>query len=201
MSEMECRKAANYGWTVDKLRSLVQPKNSKPVWALVEVGHPSTEDGAPTIANDQIRAAVWSSIIHGARGIVYFNHSFSGPCFSFHVLRDCGSKLRIGLRELNQQVAALAPVLNAPFVDGAARSNGEIDVAVKIHEGDLYVLAASTDEKSQNAMIDVACAPEGPAEVVGENRKVNVSNGSIRDTFANAETVHIYKVTSNTCGY
>ena len=64
----KCRLAANYGWTVSRLRSLIQPAMSKPVWAFVEVGHPFTQNQAPTITGPEIRAAVWSSLIHGARG-------------------------------------------------------------------------------------------------------------------------------------
>ena len=75
LTDNECRLARNYGWTVDRVRSFVEPSGSKPVWALVEVGHPSAQADAPTISPAQIKAAVWSSLIHGARGIVYFNHS------------------------------------------------------------------------------------------------------------------------------
>lgn len=201
LSAAECRNAANYGWTVDKIRSLVEPRNSKPVWALVEVGHPSTDGQAPTITNGQIRAAVWSSIIHGARGIVYFNHSFAGACFSNHVLRDCGPDLRNGVREVNSQLKELAPVLNSPFLDGAASTKAAVDLAVKIHGRDIYVLAASTGGQDKEASIAIMCAPDGVAEVVGENRSVEVSGGSIQDKFANAEAVHIYKFTGNSCGY
>ena len=48
---------------------------SKPVWAVVELGHPFSESDWPTITPAQVRAAVWQSLIAGARGIVYFNHS------------------------------------------------------------------------------------------------------------------------------
>lgn len=200
LTGQECRKAANYGWTVEKLRSLIVPQHSKPVWALIEVGHPSDNAQAPTISTAEIRAAVWFSIIHGARGIVYFNHSFSGPCVSQHVLRDCGEELRTGVRELNGQLAELAPVLNAPFVDQAQAPEAPVDLAVKILSGDLYVLAASTENESAEVRMSVACARDGTAEVVGENRTVRVSRGFIRDTFADSNAVHIYKVSGNSCG-
>ena len=51
----------------------------KPIWNFVEVGHPFTESNAPTITGPQIRAAVWHSIIAGARGIIYFNHTSAVP--------------------------------------------------------------------------------------------------------------------------
>ena len=40
LTPSECRLAANYGWTVDRVRSLISPASSKPVWGFVEVGHP-----------------------------------------------------------------------------------------------------------------------------------------------------------------
>ena len=81
MSVAECRRR-NDGWTVQRVRDLVSPERSKPVWNFVEVGHPAGENWAPTITAKQIRAAVWSGIIHGARGIVDFNHNFGGNCIS-----------------------------------------------------------------------------------------------------------------------
>ena len=58
-----------------------------PIWAYVELGHPLGTNGGQ-ITPDQAAAAVWSSLIHGARGIVYFNHSFGGSCQTQHILRD-----------------------------------------------------------------------------------------------------------------
>ena len=70
------------------MRRLVSPARSKPVWAFVEVGHPFTEDDFPAVTPAEVRAAVWQSLIAGARGIIYFNHSFGGPCQTQHALRD-----------------------------------------------------------------------------------------------------------------
>lgn len=197
----ECRRASNYGWTVERLRSLVSPLGTKPVWSFVEVGHPSTEPDAPTITGPQIRAAVWSSIIHGARGIIYFNHSFAGSCPSHHVLRDCGNNLRAEVAALNQQVFLLAPVLNSPFLDGALASSPDIDAAVKVHSGDLYVLAGTTGSAAPQATFSLQCTRDGDAEVVGEDRSVTVRNGRFTDSFAGADDVHIYKLSGNTCGF
>jgi hypothetical protein len=196
----ECRLASNYGWTIDRVRSLVSPPGSKPVWALVEVGHPFSEKDSPTITIEQIRAAVWSSLIHGARGIVYFNHSFGGECASQNVLRDCGEALRSGMRKLNKEIAELAPVLNAPFVDNAVQAAGELDVAVKLYDGDLYVLAVSGQSEDQPISMRLACALDGDAVVVGEDRSIPLDKGLIQDTFTNANAVHIYRIAVNSCG-
>lgn len=202
LSQDECRLAANYGWTVERVRSLVSPQGSKPVWAFVEVGHPFTEDDAPTITGPQIRAAVWSSIIHGARGIVYFNHNFGGSCESQHVLRDaCGAEIRPTVTAVNNQIATLAPVLNAPFVDGLVSTDGKVDLAVKIHDGSFYVLAASTQPGSQTVAFTSTCRSGQVATVLGEDRAVPIENGGFSDTFADGNTVHIYRIDGDdVCG-
>ncbi|REE02410.1 hypothetical protein [Citricoccus muralis] len=218
LTDAQCRLPANYGWTVDRVRSLVDPHGSKPVWAFVEVGQPwdlGTLD-PPEVA--QIRAAVWSSLVHGARGIVYFGHSFGGPCPSFHVLRDCGDDLAKGIAEINADVTDLAPVLNSPSLTGALTVEGAVDAVVKAHEGDLYVLATaaspapgevsfrldcvrapSGEDGGAQPVTEAAPVPEGAA-VVGEGRTVPVDTGRFIDTFADGNAVHLYRFTGNDCG-
>ncbi|WP_197410526.1 hypothetical protein [Arthrobacter sp. EPSL27] len=197
LTDKECRLAANYGWTIDRVRSLVNPSGSKPVWAFVEVGHPAGEADAPTITGPQLKAAVWSSLIHGARGIVYFNHSFGGPCQSFHVLREpCGDDIRPWVTAVNRQITGLAPVLNAPFLDGALAHGPGIDTAVKVHGDDLYVFAGSAQAGPQTAELILACLAGAsvPATVLDEDRTVTLSNGVFRDTFDDGNAVHLYKI-------
>ncbi len=202
LSQDECRKAANYGWTMERVRSLVSPTESKPVWAFIEVGHPFTEDSAPTITGPQMKAAVWSSIIHGARGVVYFNHNFGGSCETQHVLRDgCGAQIRPEVTAVNAQIKALAPVLNAPFLDGAATSTGSVDVSVKNHEGSLYVFSGSTQSATQQVELSIKCSNATSAAVLGESRTVPVRSGVIVDTFADGNAVHLYQLDgTNSCG-
>jgi hypothetical protein len=203
LTDGECRIAAHYGWTVDRVRSLVQPAGSKPVWAFVELGHPFSEPGSLTITAPQIRAAVWSSIIHGARGLVYFNHNFGGECLSQHVLRDeCGALVRPTVTAVNQQLQRLAPVLNSPSINGlvSTDSNG-VDVSVKAYGGQFYVLAAANREANQTVKFSFACGAASTAEVLDEGRSVNVSANSFSDTFADSNAVHIYRLNGgNTCG-
>jgi hypothetical protein len=113
----DCHVAANYGWIIDRLQGLVSPAGSEPVWAVVEVGHPASEEDWPSIRPPQIRAAVWQSIIAGARGIIYFNHSFGGPNPTQHALREPPyAAERAVVKATNAQITRLAPVLNSPTV-------------------------------------------------------------------------------------
>ena len=122
LSPAQCHRAANYGATVRRVRGLVAPAGSKPVWAFVELGHPYTEAHWPTITPPQVRAAVWQSLIAGARGVIYFNHSFGGPDQTQHILReglDAGSvysPISTIVGATNRRIKELAPVLNSPTV-------------------------------------------------------------------------------------
>jgi hypothetical protein len=197
-----CHRAANYGLTVSKVRSLESPAGSKPVWAFVEVGHSASEASGLSIKPWEIVAAVWSSIIHGARGIVYFNHSFGGPCQTQHALReDCYAAQRAAVTRVNSQISALAPVLNAPFANGVVRSAPGVDTSTKWYDGHFYVLAGSTFSASHTAKFAVSCTGNATVTVLNENRRLRVANGSFSDTFADGNTVHIYRIDGgSSCG-
>lgn len=199
LPETDCRMASNYGWTVSRLRSMIEPQGSKLVWALVEVGHPSDNPSAPTIKPEQIGAAVWSSIVHGARGIVYFNHSFAGPCVSQHVLRDCGSRLRDQVRAVNRQLRDLAPVLNAPFAINAISAGPGADIAVKAHDGELYVIGTSTKTEPNVVDFQARCEVGATVEVLGEDRSIPMEGQKWSDEFSTPNSVHIYRLDAPRC--
>jgi hypothetical protein len=197
-----CHQASNYGKTMDRVRSLVTPPGSKPVWGFVEVGHPESQDGWPTATPDQVVAAVWSSLIHGARGIVYFNHSFGGACKTQHALREsCYQDARAAVKQLNGRIKDLAPVLNAQFADGVVTAGAGVDVSAKWHDGNFYVLAGANQAAGQNATFSLPCVGNAKATVLNENRSVPVANGTFRDQFADGNAVHIYRIDGgSSCG-
>jgi len=117
----QVRRAANYGYQIDRERQLdAMDGKRQPIWAVVEVGWPFTQtaaEGGRQIEPAEIRAAVWQSIIAGARGIIYFNHSFGGPNPTQHALRDPAyAPQRAVVKATNAQITQLAPVLNSPTV-------------------------------------------------------------------------------------
>lgn len=200
LTEEECRLAANYGWTVERVRELAG--KDSPVWAFVEVGHPFEDaPSARTITGPQIRAAVWSSLIHGARGIVYFNHSFGGTCVTQHVLRDCPGDARPAVTAVNRQIKELAPVLNAPFLDGAVTGTGPVDHATKLHDGKLYILSAANKHTGGQAEFHTSCGGSS-AVVIDENRTLSVTDGKFTDAFADGNAVHLYRIEGGgSCGF
>lgn len=193
----ECRRASNYGATVERIRSLVGRRGSKPVWAFVELGHPFTEESAPTITPTEMAAATWSSVIHGARGIVYFAHSFGGSCQSQDLVHEeCAAPMRAAVAETNRRITSLAPVLNSPSVERYARASGPIDTMVKWSDGRFYVFAGSraTTRRPQHASFTLACGRAAHATVLFEGRSVPITDGGFTDTFATPNSVHIYRI-------
>jgi hypothetical protein len=197
-----CHLAANYGRTVERVRALVEPAGSMPVWAFVELGHPFSEADWPTITPAQVRAAVWSGLIHGARGIVYFNHSFGGDCESQHVLRDpCYAATRDVVTRLHQQLTRLAPVLNAPFADGVTSVAGAVDTMTRFSDGRLYVVAGSAQAAPQEATFRLSCVDDATITVLDEDRTLTMRSGTFTDGFADGNAVHVYRVDGpDTCG-
>jgi hypothetical protein len=201
LAPAECRRAANYGATVARVRDLVSPPGSKPVWAFVEVGHPFTESHAPSIQPAEVRAAVWQSLIAGARGIIYFNHSFGGPYQSQHVLRDPNyAPIRAAVRATNRQIADLAFVLNAPTViSGWSQGPGTTGM-VKWANGHFYVLGGSAGS-AVSGRFSLPCVGDASATVLNEGRSIPVTGGSFNDSFADANAIHIYRIDGgSSCG-
>jgi len=191
-----CRRAANYGLTMDRMRYLDGLDGRRqPVFAFVEVGHPFTEADAPTITGEQIAGAVLNSLIHEARGIIYFNHNFGGPCLSQHVLRDrCGDAVRPTVAELNSRIAALAPVLNTQSY--VWMFNPDLDTMLKTYGGSYYVFAmlGRTGVPGAQRLTLPPGSTGSVAEVLFEGRSVPIAGGAIQDVFAQESSYHIYRI-------
>jgi hypothetical protein len=105
--------------------------------------------------------------------------------------------VRGAVTSLNKQITKLAPVLNAPFLDGVTKATGTIDHMTKVHAGRVYIFAASAKASSQVSTITNSCLDDQTASVVGENRTVPVSDGRFVDEFADGNAVHIYSAASS----
>jgi hypothetical protein len=189
------KRAANYGYTVDRMRYLDSLDGKrKPIWNFVEVGWPFTESaaqGGRAILPAEIRAAVWHSIIAGARGIVYFNHSFGGPNTTHHVLRP-PSFVKAAVESTNAQITELAPVLNSPFEDGFASASDDVRLMTKNHNGTRYIFAGSRENTASTPTFTVASGTT--AVVEGEGRSIPIVNGRFSDSFRDGNAIHIYRI-------
>jgi hypothetical protein len=201
LTAAECHRAANYGATVRRMRELVSPRGSKPVWAFVEVGHPFSEADWPTIQPAEVQAAVWHSLIAGARGVIYFNHSFGGPNQTQHALRDPAyAAIRLAVTATNRRIAALAPVLNAPTVASGWSQGAGTAAMVKWANGHFYLFAGSAGS-AVTGTFALPCVGDASATVLDEGRTIPVRGGSFADSFSDGNAVHIYRIDGgSSCG-
>jgi hypothetical protein len=206
ISGTQVRRAANYGYQIDQMQALdAADGQRKPIWGVVELGWPfGNTEHARTIAPAEVRAAVWHSIIAGARGIVYFNHSLGGPCPTHHVLRtNCGNypAVQAAADETNALIQQLAPTLNSPTVTSGFTHSGSIRAMVKWQGGHFYVFAGSRDDVSSTGTVSIPCVGDATAVRLGESGSVPVSGGSFSDSFADGNAIHIYRINGgSTCG-
>jgi hypothetical protein len=196
LTPSQTRRASNYGRTVERMRTLA--RGQLPIWNFVEVGWPASEtsgQGSRAIQPAEVRAAVWHSIIAGARGIIYFNHSFGGPNPTQHCLREppCAA-VRAAVKSTNQLIKQLASVLNAPFADGFASASPAVQAMAKLHESKYYVFAGSKENVASTATFSLSDVDNGTATVIGENRTIPISNGRFTDGFEDGNAIHIYRI-------
>ena len=196
LTPAQTRRAANYGYTVDRMRALAAAR--KPIWNIVEVCWPlsaSAAQGGRTIQPAEVGAAVWHSIIAGARGIIYFNHSFGGPNPSQHCLREPAyAAARTAVRDTNRLITRLAPVLNAPSSDGFISTDPSVRTMVKFHDNKYYVFAGSTENQASTPVFSLSGFGDGVATVIDEDRTIPIMSGRFSDHFADGNAVHIYKI-------
>src|SRR4051812_6093844 len=160
MTRRQVRRAANYGYLIDRMRQLdAIDGQRKPIWAMVEVGWPFKENsrqGGRRIRPGEIRAAVWHSIIAGARGVIYFDHQFGG-CADGVLRGPCYPDNRTAVAEVDRQIARLAPVLNAPSVRSGWTVSPSVRAMVKWYGGHLYVFAAAKENARSTATVSIPC--------------------------------------------
>jgi len=192
--------AWTYGASVDNMRKYCG--QNKPIWGFVEAANPwSPGQGSITpkaITADQMEQAVWSMVVHGANGIVYFAHDFSNGLVEDAML----SRPEIVARAttVNARLKSLAPILNS-YSQGGVSATGTNGIPVatmyKKYNGGNYVFAMADGNANNTASgattgtITVPVA-SGSATVVGENRTVPISGGKIIDAFT-AYQMHEYQ--------
>ena len=196
LTTTQINRAANHGYTVDRMRALdTMDGVRRPIWNVIEVGWPYTETAAQcgrAIEPAEVSAAVWHSIIAGARGIIYFNHSFNGPNPSHHVLRDPAyAAVRAVVRSTNQLITQLAPVLNATFADGFATADPSVRTMTKFHQDKCFVFAGSKENKASTPTPSLAGFGSGTATIIAKDRTIPISNGRFSDGFGDGNAIHI----------
>ena len=199
----QAQRGSNYGSAIDHDRSFESPVGWEPIWTFVEDGCPWSS-GDACITPAQMQWSVWSSIIHGARGVIYFNHSFTGPCTGDNNIESpCYAAITVQMKATDATIASLAPVLNDYTALGyvtatpTASTFAGIETLTKYHAGQFTIFADTRDSGSAKnipATFKLNDKLAKSVTVVGENRTIQVTGGTFTDTFATGSTVHIYQV-------
>lgn len=178
---------------VERLKSLVSPEQR--VWNVIGVSRISNPYIKPT--PEQVRSQVWMSIIHGSQGIIYFVHQFKPNFIEAALLHDM--EMQTAVKQLNEQITTLAPVLNSPDTDDILEvTTGSLKTKVaavsKRYECSLYLISVGMQSEEVSARFELRHAvPDQLAEVVGEGRAVPFQNGTLQDHFEPYEP-HLYRL-------
>jgi len=165
----------------------------KPVWCWIEttkIGEDSERKPTPA----EVKSQVWMALIHGASGFGYFCHSFHPVFEEAGLLKN--PEIVKGVKEINQQITALAKVLNSSTLKNFAKvssSNAKVpvDILTKNSGGADYIFSVAMKPGNTSAIFTIEKGKQ--VEVIGENRTLKVKNGKFSDDFSD-NTVHLYKV-------
>ncbi len=201
-------RAYAYGWMIDQMKRFQDPAKPQPTWGVVESAKPYlTEPGSREILPDEMEGAVWSSLIHEARGIMYFQHNNGTVnCTQNYSIVDCPT-VRAKVTAVNAKVQSLAPVLNTQsYYNDTRVVNGHTyyqysfgnntDTMLKTYNNNAYIFAGlgmghTTGSKTFSLPTGVTGTS---VEVVGESRTITVTAGQFTDSFANEYSHHVYKI-------
>ena len=124
----QTRLAANYGYTVDRMRELdAMDGELQPIWAFVEVGWPFTRRrrrGRGLLSRKKSRRRSGTASSPGRAASSISTTASADPEQTQHALRDPDyAAERAAVTETNALIEQLAPVLNSPFDDGFVTVN------------------------------------------------------------------------------
>jgi hypothetical protein len=177
---------------VEQVRSLAN--DNTPVWPFIEAGEPFTSSSCssgqnqwsgitPTPAMEV--AEGWNAIIGGARGIQWFDHDFGCGAGGYPESSDdlidpspAFSQLQSTVKQFDNQVENLAPILNSPFANGYITSATNPNPDTEDHRSVNY----SVKYNATNNNFDIFIAPTTDTpETVTLNTAGNYT-GTISDT-------------------
>lgn len=206
LTKDEAQRGCHYGNVVRVMRDRCIPYRWQPVWGFVENGGPfdTNTQLSDYMVPEVMVSAVWHMIIAGARGIIYFNHTFGGPNQSQHNFRMAEyATIQQAAKQVNGRITSLAPVINDDFalnfvsVTPVPTIFSGIETMAKYHAGTFYIFAGSRDSTTASPVTATFTIPTGvggTATVLFESRTIAITNGQFSDTFANGTAVHIYRI-------
>jgi hypothetical protein len=183
------------GLGVENLMKRIGP--GQMVWADIETTKIGTSH---LVTPEQLRSEVWMALIHGARGIDYFVHEWTGGFREDGIFRY--PEIAAEVTRINATIKALAPVLNSPIAkvrlsvgSAAMLSFGTpaISTMVKIRGSTLYIFAISMQSSPTGVVFSLPDVKAKAASVAGESRSVAIANSRFTDSFG-PYGVHRYEI-------
>jgi hypothetical protein len=108
--------------------------------------------------------------------------------------------MKAAVAAINQQIKALAPVLNTPpIINGGTVTSSDasvpVDMQLKRLNGTTYLFAVAMRGSPTRATFSglTKLRADAVAEVLGENRTIQLAGNSFQDDFA-GWGVHLYKI-------
>ena len=199
---MDCARAETCGdaWRpslgVDRLYQYGGPDQL--VWNDIETGDINGNGMEATV--EEIKMEVWSSIIHGTKGIVYFIHGKTSVSNFDHkaLLRSENADHLAGVTAINQEITSLAPVINSETLTGVATvdpSNPSmlVDFMVKEYDNATYVFATGMRDLVSVADFSFLELGDATIDVLGEDRQIQMVDGEFSDVYFGFDT-HLYRI-------
>lgn len=177
---------------LDRLREW--SKGQRIAWNCIECTRIANINVKPTPA--QVRSEVWMALIHGSQGLIYFVHQFKPTFIEAGLLADAEMAAAVG--DINRQISGLAPVLNSPTLAetvsvASSDAKASIDVMVKRDKEATYVFAVGMRNYPATATFMCKHTTATRAEVIGENRTIDLADSIFSDEFA-PYAVHLYRL-------
>jgi hypothetical protein len=160
------------------------------VWAFIETTSIEAQQHATPA---ELRAEIWMALIHGATGIVYFVHEWTGGFREDGIFRY--PDIVAAVAKTNDTIKALAPVLNRPTIAGMVAVSSVVPIATMAkRQGDvLYLFAVAMRREKSTPWFAIRGLRDGQATVIDEDRTVTIRDGILEDSFA-GYGVHLYKI-------
>jgi len=177
-------------------------KNLVPVIPAVQTCRGAAVEVWPAISEEQVYMEAWLNVIHGAKGIAWFNYF------------DMANTGRwAAMKKFADQMNVLAPIVLQPEPNRTVTSNAtaplnRVDTMLREKDGDIYIFSARVTEpdpvpevkyqgvepESIVAQFEISSLTgSATVEVVDEGRTLTAVDGLFTDTFAKC-AVHIYKI-------
>lgn len=175
------------GKALDKFAEVA---TDKPRFAWIETNN-LLGQGDPTPA--QVRAEIWIAIVHGARGILYFQEQVE-PTFDL-LSTSAAVRTEMGKQHaaITQLSAILQGAINPPSMGASAVAPLEVGWRQSISGRYIIAVNSSPSTLSTAAVTLTGLVGAQAAMVWGESRMIPVVNGRVVDEFA-PYARHIYVI-------